>query len=68
MAAEDAGQRMHVRQHETCGPLFVPAYLIASVTAALRGRHFYVDNACEIAAYPGEANHVAEARQRTVTR
>jgi hypothetical protein len=42
---------VHVRQAERLGPLFVPAYLAASVWAVLRGRHPYYDNAFEREAY-----------------
>jgi hypothetical protein len=45
---------VHVRQYETWGPLFLPAYLMASLIAALRGRHFYFDNAFEVEAYRAE--------------
>ena len=41
---------VHVRQYERWGPLFIPAYLVASVVARLRGRHHYRDNPFEIAA------------------
>ena len=41
---------VHVRQYERWGPLFIPAYLFASVTAAVRGRHPYRDNTFELAA------------------
>jgi hypothetical protein len=53
-------ERVHVRQAERWGPLFVPAYLGASVWAALSGRHPYLDNPFEKEAYrlsrrsPGE--------------
>jgi hypothetical protein len=35
---------VHVRQFETLGVLFLPAYLLASAWAVIRGRHFYRDN------------------------
>ena len=44
-------ERVHVRQCERWGPLFVPAYLAASLIAVLRGRHFYFDNVFEIEAF-----------------
>jgi len=44
-------ERVHVRQCETWGPLFVPAYLAASLTALLRGRNIYLDNRFEVAAF-----------------
>ena len=37
-----AHERVHVRQCETWGPLFVPAYLTASLWAVWRGRNFYL--------------------------
>ena len=46
-----AHERVHVRQCELWGPLFVPAYLIASMIAVMRGRHFYFGNAFEIEAF-----------------
>lgn len=44
-------ERVHVRQAERWGPLFIPAYLFASLWARLRGGHFYRDNAFERQAY-----------------
>lgn len=41
---------VHVRQYETWGPLFVPVYLIASLSARARGRDAYRDNRFEVAA------------------
>ncbi|MFZ4506586.1 MAG: hypothetical protein ACOYON_02675 [Fimbriimonas sp.] len=38
----------HVRQAELWGPLFLPAYGVASVAAWLRGGHYYRDNWFEI--------------------
>lgn len=37
-------ERVHVRQTEILGPLFLPAYLGATLWAVLRGRHYYRDN------------------------
>ena len=37
-------EREHVRQAERWGPLFLPAYLAASLWAVLTGRHYYRDN------------------------
>jgi hypothetical protein len=54
-----AHERVHVRQCEQWGPLFVPAYLAASLIAFARGRHFYFDNRFEIEAFddsPGESS------------
>lgn len=39
-----AHERAHVRQCEQWGPLFLPAYLAASVIAALGRGHYYRDN------------------------
>src|SRR4051812_19965435 len=44
-------ERVHVRQCERWGPLFVPAYLVASLVARARGKHYYFDNAFEKEAY-----------------
>lgn len=46
-----AHERVHVRQAERWGPLFVPAYLVASVLVWLRGGHAYRDNPFEREAY-----------------
>jgi hypothetical protein len=51
--ATRAHERVHVRQCEVWGPLFVPAYLAASLMAALRGGHFYRDNRFEVEAFGG---------------
>jgi hypothetical protein len=40
-------ERVHVRQYERWGPLFLPAYMVASAWARARGDHFYFDNAFE---------------------
>ena len=45
-----AHERVHVRQCEAWGPLFVPAYLWASLWATLRGGNFYYDNWFEVEA------------------
>lgn len=44
-------ERVHVRQYERWGPLFIPAYLLSSVAAALRGDSPYRDNRFEREAY-----------------
>ena len=44
-------ERVHVRQYERWGPFFIPAYLLASLVAKLRGRHPYLDNPFEVQAY-----------------
>lgn len=40
-------ERVHVRQCERWGPLFVPAYLIAGLLARVRGGDPYLDNPFE---------------------
>jgi hypothetical protein len=60
LATTRAHERVHVRQYERWGPLFVPAYLVASVIAALRGGHFYFDNAFEVEAYRAATGLPAE--------
>ena len=44
-------ERVHVRQAERWGPLFIPAYLTASAIVKLRGRQAYMDNPFEREAY-----------------
>lgn len=44
-------ERIHVRQYERWGPLFVPAYLASSLWQWLRGRDPYRDNRFECEAY-----------------
>ena len=44
-------ERVHVRQCERWGPLFVPAYLLASLAVRLRGGDAYRDNPFEREAY-----------------
>jgi hypothetical protein len=51
-------ERVHVRQYERLGPLFLPAYAAASAWAALRGEHAYFDNRIE-----REARRVIEPPQ-----
>ena len=61
-------ERVHVRQYERWGPLFLPAYGLASLLAARRGQHAYYGNRFEREAYavshperfaaaPGEKSH-----------
>jgi hypothetical protein len=47
-------ERVHVRQYERWGPLFIPAYLACSGWLWLRGRHPYLENPFEIEAYQAE--------------
>jgi hypothetical protein len=48
-----AHERVHVRQYERWGPLFLPAYLLGSLYALLRGKQAYRDNPFEREAYDG---------------
>ena len=41
-------EQAHVRQVEVWGPLFLPAYVLASGWAWARGRHYYLDNYFEV--------------------
>jgi len=43
-----AHERVHVAQCRRWGPLFLPAYLLASAWAHLTGRHYYRDNVFEV--------------------
>ncbi len=54
LAATRVHERAHVRQAERWGPLFVPAYLMASLLARLRGGHVYFDNPFEVEARRAE--------------
>jgi hypothetical protein len=45
-----AHELVHVRQYERWGPLFIPAYLVASMWTRARGRRAYADNPFELAA------------------
>ncbi len=51
-----AHERAHVRQVERWGPLFLPAYAVASLAIALRGGHYYRDNRFERDAVAAAAN------------
>jgi uncharacterized protein (DUF2062 family) len=56
-----AHERVHVRQCEAWGPLFVPVYLAASLSAVWRGRNFYFDNRFEVEAFQtSRSRHRAE--------
>ncbi len=45
-------ERVHVRQYERWGPLFIPAYLAASGWIWFKGQgHPYLDNPFEVEAY-----------------
>jgi len=47
LARTRAHERVHVKQAERWGPLFIPAYFLASLVVALRGGHYYRDNRFE---------------------
>jgi hypothetical protein len=49
-----AHERVHVRQYERWGPVFIPAYLAAGLWAAVRGGHAYFDNPFEREAFEAE--------------
>ena len=44
-------EMVHVRQYERWGPLFVPAYLLCSLSLWLTGKDAYRDNPFECQAY-----------------
>jgi hypothetical protein len=54
LSATRVHERVHVRQYERWGPLFIPAYLIAAMWAALAGTGAYQGNYFERAAVHGE--------------
>jgi hypothetical protein len=45
-----AHERVHVRQSERWGPLYLPAYVLAGAWQWLRGRRAYWDNPFEVEA------------------
>jgi hypothetical protein len=49
-----AHERVHVRQYERWGPMFIPAYLLASLWGFVTGAGAYHGNAFERAAFKGE--------------
>ncbi|WP_425572516.1 hypothetical protein [Novipirellula caenicola] len=54
LASTRLHERVHVRQYERWGPLFVPMYLLFSAILFLRGRDGYRENPFEIEAYDAE--------------
>ena len=54
-------ERVHVRQYEILGPLFIPVYLAAGIWAMIRGRNAYWGNYLERKAFEmekrGEHDH-----------
>lgn len=64
MTAEDLErhgehERVHVRQCERWGPLFLPAYAMASLWAWVRGRDPYRENAFEREAFAADEARLA---------
>jgi len=57
-------ERVHVRQCEVWGPLFVPAYLVASLLAVARGGHVYRDNPFEVEAYDRDRRSVGSEKRK----
>lgn len=51
-----AHERVHVRQYERWGPVFIPAYLLAGAWALGRGRGAYAGNWFEREAFCGEGD------------
>lgn len=49
-----AHERVHVRQYERWGPLFIPAYFAAWAYLSAKGRDGYRDNPFEVEAYRDE--------------
>ena len=50
LATISAHERVHVRQYERWGPLFLPAYLLSGAWQWLHGRDAYFDNYFEVQA------------------
>lgn len=61
---ELAHELAHVRQWQRDGALFVLHYALASVTALLARRHWYRDNAFEVAARAAAARTAADVAAR----
>jgi drug/metabolite transporter (DMT)-like permease len=61
---EDCGdhERVHVRQYESWGPLFLPAYFGSSIAALLRGDDPYLGNRFEREAYEQAAPSTREPK------
>jgi hypothetical protein len=54
---------VHVTQYERWGPLFLPAYVGASLWCIVRGRHHHRDNPFERAARRNVARNTAPERR-----
>lgn len=57
-------ESVHVRQCERWGPLFLPAYGLASLAAWIRGQHYYFDNRFEREAYGAVASPARNSRRQ----
>jgi hypothetical protein len=57
-------ERVHVRQCERWGPLFLPAYGLASLLVLLRGGRPYEDNPFEREAYGKTSHHTGTSNSR----
>jgi hypothetical protein len=57
-------EAVHVRQYERWGPLFVPAYLLASAYLYVQGRDAYRENPFEVEAYAIDTPDFSKPRQR----
>lgn len=64
MARWRAHERVHVRQCERWGPLFLPAYLLAGALAWCRGGSAYRDNAFEREAFTAQRDTPAHEQAR----
>lgn len=64
LACTRAHERVHVRQYERWGPAFIPAYVIAGLSAAVRGRHPYFANPFEIEAFRAEVRRASQPPRR----
>lgn len=60
-------EQVHVRQAERWGPMFLPAYGLASLWARLRGGHYYLDNWFEMDARRACGEAMSCARGGNVT-
>ena len=63
LAGTRAHERVHVAQYERWGAFFLPAYALASLWAAARGGHFYLDNRFEREARALEGKVTESARR-----
>lgn len=56
-------ERVHVRQVERWGPLFLPAYVLASMICAARGQDAYRENPFEREAFEDDARRARQGRR-----